>query len=282
MPGTLYVVATPIGNLGDLSDRARRILASVAVVACEDTRVTGKLLHHFGIEARMVSYHEHNEARRAEELLGRLKGGEDVALVSDAGTPLVSDPGYRLVAAARESDIAVRAVPGPSALLAALAVSGLPTSAFTFAGFLPRRGADRKRALESLRDLPHTIVLFEAPTRAARLLQELASAFGARPAVLLREMTKLHEEHWAGTLQELAARADSTRFRGEVTLVVSGLPASPPSEQTVSFNRIEVEFAELREAGRTAREAAKVLADRYGLSSRALYQQLAGKRGGGG
>ena len=281
MPGTLFVVATPIGHLGDLSDRARRTLASVAIIACEDTRVTGKLLHHFGIEARMVSYHEHNEARRAEGLLARLTAGEDVALVSDAGTPLVSDPGYRLVAAAREAGIPVRAVPGPSAILAALAISGLPTSTFTFAGFLPRRGAERRRSLLSLGDLPHTIVLFEAPTRAARLLQDLASTLGPRPAVLLREMTKLHEEHWSGTLAELAARAEGTRFRGEVTLVVSGLPADAPSGEAVPFSRIEEEFSELREAGRTAREAAKELAARHGLPTRMLYQRLAGKKGEG-
>jgi 16S rRNA (cytidine1402-2'-O)-methyltransferase len=279
MPGTLFVVATPIGNLGDLSERARDTLASVDVVACEDTRVTGKLLHHVGVRARMVSYHEHNESRRAPELLARLESGEDVALVSDAGTPLVSDPGYRLVAAAREAGIAVRAVPGPSALLAALAVAGLPTSSFTFAGFLPSRGSARSRALEALRGLPHTLVLFEAPTRAARLLGELSETLGPRPAALLREMTKLHEEHWSGTLAELAERAAGARFRGEVTLVVAGAPEDAPAVAEPA--ELASEFAALRDAGRTAREAAKALASRYGLSTREIYRELAGKRDDG-
>lgn len=283
MPGTLYVVATPIGNLGDLSDRARRVLASVDVIASEDTRVTGKLLRHFGIQTRQVSYHEHNEARRSEQLLGRLAAGEDVALVSDAGTPLVSDPGYRLVAAAREAGISIRAVPGPSAVLAALAVSGLPPSPFTFVGFLPRRGAERRRALETLARLPHSFVLFEAPTRAAKLLEEIAEALGPRPAVLLREMTKLHEEHWSGTLEDLAARGAGVRFKGEVTLVVSGAPSERRSaEPNAPFEQVERAFDELREAGATPRQAAKELARRYGIGARTLYQKLAREKGGDG
>ena len=221
--GTLYVVSTPIGNLEDMSARAKEVLARADVVACEDTRVTGKLLRRFGIRARSISYHEHNEAERTGELLGRLEEGKDVALVSDAGTPLVSDPGYRLVRAARQAGISVRAIPGPSAVLAALAVSGLPTSRFTFAGFLPAKGAAREKAVAELASYDHTVVLFESGTRIARLLDELSRALGSREATLLREMTKLHEEHLSGTLADLGflgflanfQRRDHSRDRGE-------------------------------------------------------------------
>ncbi len=221
--GTLYVVSTPIGNLEDMSARAKEVLARADVVACEDTRVTGKLLRRFGIRARSISYHEHNEAERTGELLGRLEEGNDVALVSDAGTPLVSDPGYRLVRAARQAGISVRAIPGPSAVLAALAVSGLPTSRFTFAGFLPAKGAAREKAVAELASYDHTVVLFESGTRIARLLDELSRALGSREATLLREMTKLHEEHLSGTLADLGFLGflanlqgrDHSRDRGE-------------------------------------------------------------------
>jgi 16S rRNA (cytidine1402-2'-O)-methyltransferase len=274
MAGTLYVVSTPIGNLEDLSPRAREILARVDVIASEDTRVTGKLLRRFGIRTPSVSYHEHNEHERASELLARLEEGNNVALVSDAGTPLVSDPGYRLVRAAREAGVAVRAVPGPSAVLAALAVSGLPTSRFTFVGFLPPKGKARESAVEALASYDHTVVLFESGIRIARLLSELSTALGPREASVLREMTKLHEEHRSGSLPDLAEWASSRAFKGELTLVVSGKPPSSPGATSVSS--LAPRFQELRKGGLSARAAAKVLAKELGLSSRSVYNELAG------
>ncbi|HSF18677.1 MAG TPA: 16S rRNA (cytidine(1402)-2'-O)-methyltransferase [Vicinamibacteria bacterium] len=271
MSGILFVVSTPIGNLGDVSERALEVLRSVAVVACEDTRVTGKLLQRFGVATRVTSYHEHNEARRAAQLVERLRSGDDVALVSDAGTPLVSDPGYRLVRSARENGVPIRAVPGPSAAIAALAISGLPPTPFTFLGFIPPRGQARGRAIDSLRNVAHTIVLFEAPSRIGRLLSELATVLGDRQAVLLRELTKLHEEHWWGSLGELALKAKRQSLKGELTLVVSG----GSSEQTIPLETLAPRFAELRHSGLTARDAARVLAREHGLSARAIYQAFA-------
>jgi 16S rRNA (cytidine1402-2'-O)-methyltransferase len=277
----LFVVSTPIGNLGDLSARGVEVLKAVRVIACEDTRVTGKLLNRFHIETPRTSYHEHNEAKKAVDLLDRLERGEDVALVSDAGTPLVSDPGYRLVKAARGAGIEIRAVPGPSAVLAALAVSGLPPSPFTFLGFLPPKGSARRAALGSLARLDHTFVLFEAGTRIGKLLAELRDLLGPRPAALMREMTKLHEEHRMGTLEELARWAEGRSFRGELTLVVSGEPvrASPETEQDPVF-RWGPRFRELREQGLTPREAAKAVARESGLPARVVYREMAVAREG--
>jgi 16S rRNA (cytidine1402-2'-O)-methyltransferase len=276
MAGILYVVSTPIGNLEDLSPRARDVLDRADVIACEDTRVTGKLLRRFGIRTPSISYHEHNERERASELLARLEEGKDVALVSDAGTPLVSDPGYRLVRAAREAGVAVRAIPGPSALLAALAVSGLPTSRFTFVGFLPPKGKARESAVAALASIDHTFVLFESGNRVARLLSELSNALGSREAAVLREMTKLHEEHRSGTLPDLAEWASSRAFKGEVTLVVGG--RIPESLKATSASALEPRFQELRAQGLSARAAAKLLAKELGLSSRVIYNELAGTK----
>jgi len=276
MAGTLYVVSTPIGNLEDLSPRARDVLARADLLACEDTRVTGKLLRRFGIRTPSVSYHEHNERERAPELLARLEEGKDVALVSDAGTPLVSDPGYRLVRAAREAGVSVRAIPGPSAVLAALSVSGLPTSRFTFVGFLPPKGKARETAVAALGSFDHTLVLFESGARIARLLSELSAAFGSREATVLREMTKLHEEHRSGSLPDLAEWASSRAFKGELTLVVSG--RTPDSPGPVSVSSLAPRFQELREGGLSARAAAKLLAKELGLSSREVYNELAGNK----
>jgi 16S rRNA (cytidine1402-2'-O)-methyltransferase len=278
MAGTLYVVSTPIGNLEDLSPRARAILSRADVIACEDTRVTGKLLRRFGIRTPTVSYHEHNELERAAELLARLEAGKDVALVSDAGTPLVSDPGYRLVRAAREAGVAVRAVPGPSAVLAALAVSGLPTSRFTFAGFLPPKGKARENAIAALASIDHTLVLFESGTRIARLLAELSTALGPREATVLREMTKLHEEHRSGSLPELTDWASSRAFKGELTLVVGGGGHDSRVEEPIEVSSLAPRFQQLREEGLSARAAAKLLAKERGLSSRQVYNELAGTK----
>jgi 16S rRNA (cytidine1402-2'-O)-methyltransferase len=271
----LFVVSTPIGNLGDLSARGVEVLKAVRLIACEDTRVTGKLLKRFHIETPLTSYHEHNETKKAVELIDRLERGEDVALVSDAGTPLVSDPGFRLVKAARGAGIEIRAVPGPSAVLAALAVSGLPPSPFTFLGFLPPKGSARRQALCSLEGLVHTFVLFEAGTRIAKLLAELRDLLGPRPSALLREMTKLHEEHRTGTLEELSRWAEERTFRGELTLVVSGKPVRPlPAAEGELISRWEPRFRELRKEGLSPREAAKAVARESGLPARVVYREM--------
>jgi 16S rRNA (cytidine1402-2'-O)-methyltransferase len=270
MTGTLYVVSTPIGNLQDMTHRAIHTLESVGAIACEDTRTTAKLLRHWQIRTPTVSYHEHNETERTPQLIARLLDGEDIALVTDAGTPLVSDPGYRLVHAARETGIAVRAIPGASALLAALTVAGLPTSSFVFLGFAPARGAARRRVLTSAATTPGTFALFESPKRIARLLEELAMIDPERPACVLREMTKLHEEHLRGTLRELAAWAKPRSFKGEITLVVG--PAS--TQPNVTVDSLEPIFKSLREEGLSAREASKRLAKKHGLRARDIYARF--------
>jgi len=229
--GTLFVVATPIGNRGDLSARARETLAGVDLVAAEDTRHTGSFLAQLGIARPIVSLHEHNEARRVPELIERLRRGARIALVSDAGTPLVSDPGYRLVAAAGAAGVAVVPVPGACAAIAALSVAGLPTDRFAFEGFLPARGPKRRGRLAMLAAEPRTLVFYESPHRLADTLADLAAAFGDdRPAVLARELTKLHESIYRDPLGALAAaaRADANMTRGEAVLAVAGAPAVDP------------------------------------------------------
>lgn len=270
MTGTLYVVSTPIGNLQDMTHRAVQTLGAVAAVACEDTRTTAKLLRHWEIRTPTLSYHEHNELERTPQLIARLVGGEDIALVSDAGTPLVSDPGFRLVSAARAADVTVRAIPGPSALLAALAVSGLPSSSFTFLGFAPSRGAARNKIVATAASTKGTLALFESPNRIAKLLEQLASIDPHRPACVLREMTKLHEEHRHGTLRELAAWARSHAFKGEITLVVGPSPPAPKA----SVDSLEPSFKRLRKEGLSAREAAKRLAKEHGLPAREVYNRF--------
>ncbi|WP_346765465.1 16S rRNA (cytidine(1402)-2'-O)-methyltransferase [Thioalkalivibrio sp. XN8] len=223
--GTLWVVATPIGNLEDLSPRAQRILGEVAQVVCEDTRHSGRLLAAFGIKQRLASLHEHNESRVAPGLVARLLAGEDLALVSDAGTPLLSDPGYRLVRAAAEAGAAISPVPGPSALLAALSVAGLPTDRFAFEGFLPARAGGRRARLGALGQEPRTLVFFEAGNRVTDFLADAAEGLGAeREAVLARELTKLHETVYRGTLAELLerTRTDPDACRGEMVVLVAG------------------------------------------------------------
>jgi 16S rRNA (cytidine1402-2'-O)-methyltransferase len=233
MPGTLFVVSTPIGNLGDLSPRARETLASVDIVACEDTRHTGRLLAGLGIDKRLTSLHEHNETRRVPGLIAALERGESVAVVSDAGTPLLSDPGFLLVREAAARGLEVRAVPGPSAVLAALAVSGLPPYPFTFAGFAPRKAGKRRSFLRSLGELGHTCVLFESPHRLAATLAAMAAELGDRPLVLCREMTKLHEEILRGTAGEIAAAmAARESVKGEIVLVIAPAPHPPPRTLT--------------------------------------------------
>jgi 16S rRNA (cytidine1402-2'-O)-methyltransferase len=231
-PGVLYVVATPIGNMGDISARAREILAGSSAVAAEDTRHSGRLLRELGLERPLVSLHEHNERARVAELVGRLRAGESIALVSDAGTPLVSDPGYLLVSAAIEAGVTVTPVPGATAAIAALSASGLPCDRFCFEGFLPARAAARRRRLAELAAEPRTLVLYEAPHRIADCLEDLAAACGqSRRACIARELTKRFETFYRGTLGELAerARTDPDLARGESVVVVEGAPPEEPS-----------------------------------------------------
>lgn len=223
--GRLEVVGTPIGNLGDLTPRAREVLAGADLIAAEDTRRTAALLAAIGISGKLISLHDYNEASRVDALVAELKGGKTVALVSDAGTPLLSDPGYALVRAAAAAGVEVRAVPGASALTAALSIAGLPTDRLVFEGFLPARAGERRTALAQLAAETRTVVLFEAPHRIAATLADLAQLFGAqRRAVIARELTKLHEAVYRGTLEELAAtaRTDPNLARGEITLLIEG------------------------------------------------------------
>lgn len=221
MGGTLYIVATPIGNLEDMSHRAIKVLAEVDAIAAEDTRHTRKLLNHFQITQKLVSYHEHNETVMTPKLVVWLQEGRNLALVSDAGTPLISDPGYRLVQEAVLAGITVVPIPGPSAAIAALQASGFPTDRFYFMGFLPLKGSKRRRLLASLRELPATLICYEGPHRLAKTLGALYESLGERPCVLARELTKVHEEFRRGLLSELMQELKSTPLRGEVVILLA-------------------------------------------------------------
>jgi len=239
-PGTLFIVATPIGNLGDISDRARSTLREVELIAAEDTRHSGQLLAQFGIDTPLLALHEHNEAARVAELIARLQAGASIALISDAGTPLVSDPGYRLVAAAGAAGIDVRPIPGACAAIAALSVAGLPTDRFAFEGFLPQRRAARRARLETLTHETRTLVFYEAPHRLGEALEDLAAVLGpTRQAVVARELTKLHETVYRGDLARLAACAatDANMVRGEAVVVVAGAP--PDDDADAAAARVE-------------------------------------------
>ena len=273
MPGVLYLIATPIGNLEDITYRAVRLLAAVDLIACEDTRQTRKLLEHYGIQKPTLSYHEHNEAERAGELAERLLAGENVALVTDAGMPLVSDPGYRLVHAAIENGITVEPIPGPSAALAALAASGLPTHAFYFGGFLPPKPGQRVKTLEALADQTVTLIFYEAPHRLLEALEAVEQALGPRPVVVARELTKVHEEFLRGTAAEIREQlASRDAVKGEITLLI-GRAEVPAVDDTPLDEAVET----LQRAGVARMDAIKQVARRRGLSKRAVYDQLLGK-----
>src|SRR6266480_7005360 len=221
MAGTLYLVSTPIGNLEDITHRAVRVLGEVDVIACEDTRHTQKLLNHYGINTKTISYHEHNERERAVELIKQLKRGSDVAIVSDAGTPGISDPGFRLAGIAIDSGVRVIPVPGASALITALVASGMPTDEFFFGGFLPARSGARRARLSELRAIPATLILYEGPHRIAAALKDARDILGERQGVVARELTKMHEEIVRGRLSELAAHFGSAESaRGEMVLII--------------------------------------------------------------
>lgn len=268
--GTLYLVGTPIGNLGDMSDRARRTLAEVDLIAAEDTRRTGRLLAHFGIKAKVVSLFEGNERVRSAELLRRLRDDRDVAVVSDAGMPGLSDPGFPLVRACVEEGIDVRVVPGPSAVVTALVVSGLAVDRFVFEGFLPRKAGDRRSRLRALRGDPRTVVLFESPHRLATLLRDVLVELGDRPMVLARELTKLHEEVIRGRVSEVLAHLADHDLKGEVVVVISGETAPPE----LDLDELAAEAQALVAAGMKKRAAATEVARRYGVSANEIYRRL--------
>ena len=267
MPGTLYIVATPIGNLEDITLRAIRTLKEVDIIAAEDTRHTQTLLRHFTINTPLTSYHEHNERAKTVQLVARLERGESVALVSDAGTPGISDPGYRLVLEATRLGIRVVPIPGPSALIAALSTSGLPTDGFNFRGFLPARKRERRSKLQELRLERYSIIVYETPHRLKESLDDIREIFGDRRMVMGREITKVHEEFLRGRISEVIAEVSRREIRGEVTLIIEGcFDADPPSEEA-----LREEIARLAAAGLRVKEIAEVLGEKYGYSKRQIY-----------
>jgi 16S rRNA (cytidine1402-2'-O)-methyltransferase len=269
MAGMLWLVGTPIGNLGDLTERARETLARADVIACEDQRRTRALLSHLGIPApKLVTFNEGNEVRRLPELLEHVRGGKEVAVVTSAGMPAISDPGYRLVAAAVEEGIPVDAVPGPSAALTALVLSGLPTDRFAFEGFLPRRAAQRRARLQQLASESRTMVLFESPRRLAALLEDALGELGDRRAAVARELTKVHQEVLRGSLSELAARFRGEEARGEIAVVIEGVR----EERSPDLEELAGRVDELIGEGVSRRDAAARVARDAGVSRRALYE----------
>jgi 16S rRNA (cytidine1402-2'-O)-methyltransferase len=271
VPAALYLVATPIGNLEDITVRALRVLKDeVDRIACEDTRHSRKLLDHYGISKPLVSYHDHNERDRGEELLQALRAGERIALISDAGTPLISDPGYRLVAAAAAEGIPVIPLPGPSAILTALCASGLPTDAFLFGGFLPPKQGQRRKTLEAWAPSPATLVFYEAPHRIHETLADVDAVLGDRPVVLARELTKMHEEFLRGTAAELRQQLTPSNTRGEMVLLIGR------GDSTVRDDRPLPEAVAAAIAGGMERmDAIKHIARQRGLSKREVYQAVA-------
>jgi 16S rRNA (cytidine1402-2'-O)-methyltransferase len=272
--GTLYIVATPLGNLEDITLRAIRTLKEASVIACEDTRRTVKLLNRYEIRTPMFIFHDYNKLRAGAVLLRRLSEGESVALVSDAGTPAISDPGYELVREAIHADVPVEVIPGPSALISALVVSGLPTDHFAFEGFLPARKEKRKKALQALAGETRTMIFYESPQRVGAFLAEAAEILGDRRACLVRELTKIHEEIFRGTLAELAAEiARRGTVLGEITLVVAG------AQKTVEMSVEEIVRAALEDASGSSRDLAREIADRTGLSRKEVYGEILRQRG---
>lgn len=275
MPGRLYVVSTPIGNLEDITYRAVRILREVNWVACEDTRTTRRLLDHYGIGTRTISYHDHNETERSAELIERLEQGENGALVSDAGTPLLSDPGYRIVHEAAAAGIRIEPVPGPSAMLAALVASGLPTDQFHFGGFLPHKQGQRRKMLESLADEPATLIFYEAPHRILEALEDIEAVLGSRDVVAARELTKLYEEVLRGTASKIAAELSAREsIRGEFVILI-GKSLAPPADEVPIEDMIQALIA----AGVDRMEAMKTVARERGLSKRDVYKLMSGPAG---
>ena len=268
MPGILYIVATPIGNLEDISLRAVRVLREVDLVAAEDTRHTQTLFSHHDIHTPLTSYYEHNEKTKAQELVARLARGQNIALVSDAGTPAISDPGYRLVVQAIHAGVRIIPIPGASALTAVLSASGLPTDRFVFEGFLPARKRQRRERLQTLREEPRTLIFYEPPHRLKETLGDIRELLGNREAVLAREVSKIHEEFVRGPISELVRALGSGDVRGEVTLIVSGASGLPG----VSEDRLRAEILELKGKGLRVKEIAEVLGEKFGYPKKEIYR----------
>jgi 16S rRNA (cytidine1402-2'-O)-methyltransferase len=267
--GTLYLVATPIGNLGDITQRAVSILGSASLIAAEDTRQTHKLLAHYHIQTPLVSYHEHNKLARLDQIMAALEQG-DVALVSDAGTPALNDPGYELVRAALQAGFAVSPIPGPSAPVAALVASGLPTNAFLYLGYLPRKAGERRRLLEQISALPYTLIFLETPHRLAEALEDLESSLGDRLMAVARELTKLHEEITRGRISQARAHFAGQPVRGEITLVVAGEQAAVEWDE----RQVRAGLRQQLAGGAAPAQAAAELAAQSGWPRRKVYQLL--------
>jgi len=277
MNGVLYLVATPIGNLEDITLRALRVLKEADLIACEDTRHTAKLLTRYGITTPRKSCHEFNEESRVPELMQMLREGKNIALVGDAGTPLVSDPGYKVVSACRKEGIAVVPVPGACAAVSALSASGLPSDCFFFAGFLPSRSSQRRRRLEELSGIPATLIIYEAPHRLINSLKDVAAVLGSRRAALGREITKIHEEFLCGTLHEIIDTIrERPEIRGEITLIIESANREYTEENVPVFSEsIREHLAEeMKKSGLSRNEALKSVARTRGLSRRDAYQLL--------
>ena len=275
MPGTLYLVATPIGNLADITHRALQILSTVDLIACEDTRHTRKLLNHYDITTKTISYHEHNEQQRAAQLIELLKQGSNIAVVSDAGTPSISDPGFRLVRAAIENDVTIVPVPGPSALVSALIAAGLPTDEFFFAGFLPAKSNARRARLSQLQSVPGTLIFYEAPHRLAATLSDAHEILGEREAVVARELTKLHEEIRRGLLSELSSHYENEEARGEIVVLIDRNVIGQTTNNTSSIAALVDRF---EQEGMDHRSALKKAARELGLSRAEAYRRLISER----
>ena len=275
MPGTLYIVATPIGNLEDITLRALRILREVDLVACEDTRQTAKLLSHYQIDKPVTSYHEHNEAEKAPALLEKLLAGQNLALASDAGTPCISDPGYRIVSAALQHQIAVIPVPGPCSFIAALSASGRPTDAFTYLGFLPSQKNARQKLLTSVGGEPRTLIFFESPHRLLDSLQEIQAILGDRQITVARELTKIYEEIFSGSISEAFAYFSGKPVRGEIVLILEKAEKKPVLLHSLDKLELKEKVEELiRAHGVPRMEALKILAHDLQIPKRELYAYL--------
>lgn len=268
MPGILYIVATPIGNLEDITLRAIRTLKEADVIAAEDTRHTQILLNHFAIKTPLTSYHEHNERAKTGQLVTRLERGESIALVSDAGTPAISDPGFRLVVEAVRAGIRVIPIPGASAAIAVLSASGLPTDGFVFTGFLPARKQERRSRLQELRGGSYSLVIYETPHRLKESLDDIGKILGDRRIVLAREVTKLHEEFLRGSVSEVIREVSQREIRGEITLVIEGRTG----EISTSEEGLRAEIDKLKDDGIRVKEIAEILGEKYGYSKREIYR----------
>jgi 16S rRNA (cytidine1402-2'-O)-methyltransferase len=274
MPGILYIVATPIGNLEDITLRAIRTLKEADVIAAEDTRHTQVLLKHFAINTPLTSFHDHNERTKTAQLVTRLERGESIALVSDAGTPAISDPGYRLVVAAIGAGIRVIPIAGPSALIAALSAAGLPTDGFDFRGFLPARKQERRSKLQELRDGRYTMVFYETPHRLQESLDDVREILGDRRMVLAREVTKLYEEFLRGRISEVIGEVSRREIRGEMTLVIEGCSDSNAASEEALLDEID----KLKGEGMRIKEIAEIIGEKYGYSKREIYRLALGKK----